>query len=94
MILSALTNGLVSGTGQITTMSGVFGGCIISTDSTNNATVEIKEDDSNGTTIFAMISKEPIAVFAPFEIGNTRLYYSITGTNATAILFEMKKHWM
>lgn len=91
MVLKSLTAGTVSGTGFVKVPSQLFGGALISADSTNAATIVIrKSNDSQITTgdiIFNVVTKIPLAPFAPFHCGDW-IYYNISGTSATAQLYE------
>lgn len=91
MVLRAITAGRISGTGVITLSNPLFGGALISTDGTNAAVVTIRKSDVNGKTdgdiIFDVSTIIPGMAFAPLESGKY-IYYSITGTNAAAMLYE------
>lgn len=87
MILKPLSDGRISGTGQLKLDNRIFGGAIISADGTNAAIVSIKNDDEFGKTIFSISTKSPAAVFGPFQ-GSESIYYSVSGTGATAQLYE------
>ena len=89
MILRKLTNGKISGTGEIDVPSRLFGGALISTNSSNAAAVVIRENDVNGDIIFDLSTISPAMVSAPFDIsGADKIYYSISGTGASAQLYE------
>jgi len=94
MNLTALTAGKVSSTGTVTLAGqhgagGTIGGVLITTDGSNAAVVVLKEDDTNGTILFDISTKSPMFVVGPIRSGNTAsIYYSITGTGASAMLYE------
>ncbi len=94
MKLTALTAGKVSSTGTVELagqpgVGGTIGGVLISTDGTNAAVVILREDDASGTILFDISTKSPMFVTAPIRSGNTAtVYYSITGTGASAMLYE------
>ena len=87
MLLKALTDGKVSSTGKVTVNSGIVGGVLISADGTNAAAVKLQKVDSNGDIIFDISTKQPMWFGAPVESGSN-VYYSITGTNASAQIYE------
>lgn len=87
MLLKSLTEGRISGTGTVVCESGMFAGCLISTDATNAAVISIQEDNSSGDPIFELSTVTAQMVVAPFKAAR-KLYYSITGTGATAQLYE------
>lgn len=93
MLLKALTDGSVTATGTFTTQSsyqgGILGGVLITADGTNAATVTVQKDDSNGKTIFKLVTKSPILIKAPISLEGTRTaYYSVSGTGGAAQFFE------
>jgi len=88
MILKPVSDGSVSGTGTLTFDSGTLGGVLITANGTNDATVTLQEDNSNGTRVFQIVTKSPIFVAGPIRIGSTSGYYSVTGTGAAAQLYE------
>ena len=87
MLLKPMTDGRVSGTGTIACESRIFGGILLSTDGTNAATISVQKDNSNGDPVFEFYSVTAQMVVAPIQASDT-LYYSISGTNVTAQLFE------
>lgn len=89
MAYKALTDGQISGTGTITCHDQRFGGIILGADGTNVGTVVIKDTDTNGQTFFSFAASASQAVWANIECSGT-IYYSITGTNATAQLYSKK----
>lgn len=94
MILRPLTPGAVSGTGTLTVGSRTLGGVLISTNNTNAATVVIKTNDSSGYEVFDISTLSPgfhiapIRLEAPGESATETLYYDISGTGASAQLYE------
>lgn len=93
MLLKALTDGSVAGTGTLTFPSnfqgGILGGVLITTDGTNAAVVTVQRTDSSGKTIFKISTKQPLMIMAPFGMeGATVAYYSVSGTGAAAQFFE------
>ena len=94
MNLTPLTNGAQTNTGTAELISsvnkgGVIGGVLITADGSNDATVILRENNSTGFILFEIVTKSPLFITAPIRSGNTNIiYYSITGTNATAMLYE------
>ena len=94
MVLRPLsTGGKVNGTGTVTLSGhrengGLFGGAMISADGTNVATVIIRKNDANGEVIFDVATATALPMLAPIETRTDVIYYSVTGTNASAMLYE------
>lgn len=89
MLLKALTEGRVSGTSTLQVPDGILGAVLISTDSTNAAVVTVQRIDGAGKTIFSISTKTPLFVAGPFSLeGATAVYYSVSGTGATAQFYE------
>jgi len=89
MILREISAGKISGTGTLTIGRNMtVGGIVISADGTNNAAVVLRVLNVTGDIKFDMTTKNSLSVFAPIYIGNSTVYYSITGTGATAELYE------
>lgn len=93
MQLKPLTNGRISGTGTVTlgyqATGGMLGGVLISTDGTNAAVVTIRRNNAVGEVLFDLSTITAQMVIAPVDTGGTAtIYYSITGTGATAMLYE------
>ena len=96
MELRALTNGAVTGTGTLTIGntgnakdSGKFGGVLITTDNTNQGTVKIQRNDSNGKTIFDIDTVTTMWIAGPFSTeGADSIYYTVSGTGCEATIYE------
>ena len=89
MKLRALNNGAVTSTGTVTVPSATIGGVLVTADGTNNATISLKRDDTNGKEIFDLVTKSPGFFVAPVDTeGTTTVYYSVSGTGAAAQLYE------
>lgn len=93
MQLKPLTNGKVSGTGTASfthaATGGMLGGVLISTDGTNAAAVVIRKSLASGEIVFDMSTITAQMIIVPVHTDNVAaLYYSITGTGASAMLYE------
>ena len=89
MILNALTDGKVSGTGTFIIPSGILGGILITTDSSNAAVVTVQRDDANGKKVFDISTIAPTFIIGPVALQDTdTAYYSITGTGASVQFYE------
>ena len=88
MLLRPLTNGRVSGSDIILSETGLLGAVLVTADGTNNATVQIRQNNDTGKLVFDLVTKQP-GFFGPFPItaGKT-LYYTISGTGAQAQIYE------
>jgi hypothetical protein len=88
VILKALTDGGVTSTDTLTCASGLFG-VLISTDATNAATVTVQRVGSGGKTVFDYVGVGGHFVVGPISLeDSTALYYSVSGTGATAMFYE------
>lgn len=87
-MLRPITNGKVSGTLTTKCSSGVIGGVLITADGTNDATVVLHADNSDGHIALEVATKNSLWVPGPIHLGSRTLYYSITGTGATAQIYE------
>jgi hypothetical protein len=89
MLIKALTNGRISGTGTAIVASGMLGAVLISTDGTNAAVVTVQRNDASGKAVFSISTKTPLFVAGPISLEEADVaYYSITGTGAAAQLYE------
>lgn len=88
MIYKSLTGQKVAGTGTVDMNGYIFGGALITADGTNAAVVLIRENDSSGDILFDLETISPGAILLPSLSKSKRLYYSISGTGASAQLFE------
>ena len=88
MILKPITDGKVAGTGTLTLESRILGGILVSSDGTNAAVIIIRNDDASGTRFFDISTKAPGLIIGPIKADSDTIYYSITGTNASAQLYE------
>lgn len=89
MQLEALTDGTVTSTGTLTVDSRIIGGVLITADGTNNATISIKRDDTNGKEVFNIVTKQPAFIVGPVSLEDTTAaYYSVSGTGAAAQFYE------
>lgn len=96
MLLKALNDGSVTGTGTFAFSSsyqgGILGGVLITADGTNAATVTVQRNDANGKTVFKLVTKQPILIKAPISMEGAQLgYFSVSGTGAAAQFFEWQE---
>jgi hypothetical protein len=87
MILKPITSGSISGVGLIACQSKLLGGVLISVDGTNAGTVVVRKDSETGDVVFHMVAFRPVFCGNPI-LASDILYYSITGTGCTAMLYE------
>ena len=85
--LKDISSGLISGTGTLTCESQICGGVAIVANGTNTASVTIRKGAAGGKKILEFQTTSPITIFAPFD-ASTTIYYSISGTGASAQVFE------
>lgn len=94
MNLRPLTEGEVSSTGTVTLngrvngQGGRLGAVLISTDGSSVGTFVVRENDASGDILFDLKSATAQMVFAPVSTSTQTLYYSFTGTGASAMLYE------
>jgi len=90
MVLRPLTDGKISGTGTVSLNYGrLLGGVLVSTDGTNAAAVTVRKVNASGERVFDISTKTPgFFCLSPIDAGAQTLYYSITGTGASAQLYE------
>jgi len=82
-----LTETKITGTGTLTCENGIIGGVLISTDNSNAAAVTIQKDGSKGEMVFDISTKTAMYVRCQIPAATT-IYYSISGTGASAQIFE------
>ena len=89
MILNALTDGKVSGTGELEVQSGILGGVLITTNSSNAAVVSVQRNDADGEKVFDLSTIAPALIIGPISMKGTKTaYYSVTGTGASVLFYE------
>ena len=93
MLLKPLSSGKISGTGTVSlgvdAAGGILGAVLISADGTNSAVVILRKDNASGEKLFDFDTITSQMVIAPIQMdGTITLYYDITGTGATAMLYE------
>ena len=89
MLLRAITNGAITGTGEITVKSFKIGAVLITTDNSNAATVILRREDASGKPIFDIQTVTTIWVAGPISTEDTTTnHYTISGTSAEAQLYE------
>ncbi len=88
MILKPIMpNGRIAGTGTLPCPSRMLGGVLVSADGTNAGVVTIRKDSSTGAIIFDQSAIVPTFWQAPI-LASDVIYYSISGTGCTAMLYE------
>jgi hypothetical protein len=91
MQLRALTNGAVTSTGTLYVQSGTVGGLLITTNNTNAAVVTLRRDDANGKQLIYISTITTMWITAPITMEETTtLYYSVSGTGASAQIYEWR----
>jgi len=89
MILRALTNGAITSADTVTVKSQIVGGILITADGTNDATVAINRDDTNGKPVIEVVTKTPLWITGPFSLeGTESAYVSVSGTGAAVQVYE------
>ena len=88
MVLNPVTAGTISGTGTVAVQSGILGAVLLTANGTNDATVVLRKDNSSGAIVYNLVSKAPLFTAGPIRIDSQSLYYSISGTGASAQLYE------
>ena len=89
MNLRALTDGAVAGTGTVKVSRYLIGAVLISTDGTNAASVTLQKDNASGKKIIEVSTKTPLFIDGYFSTeGSEYVYYSVSGTGASAQFFE------
>lgn len=89
--LKPITPGAVAGTNTIDLDENIFGGFLLSTDGTNAGTVTVHDENSSGEILAKITSVQSIAFVFPIRAKSGKIYYSITGTGASAALYEWKE---
>ncbi len=87
MILKPITNGRTSGAAIVACPSRLLGGVLISVDGTNAGTVTVRKDSATGDVVFDMVAFRPVFFSKPM-LASDVIYYSISGTGCTAMLYE------
>ncbi len=89
MLLKALTDGSVTGTGELTVESRVFGGMVITTDGSTLGTVIVRKDDANGKRLMKIATTSSMWVAGPITMeGTDQLYFSVSGSGCEAQFYE------
>jgi len=88
MLLKPVSDGSVTGTGTLTFESAILGGVLITANGTNDTTVTMQRTNSSGTTVFQIVTKSPIFVAGPINIGGQVGYYAVSGTGAGCQFYE------
>ena len=88
MLLKPVSDGSVAGTGTLTFESGILGGVLITANGTNDTTVTLQRNNSSGTKVFQIVTKSPIFVAGPINIGGQAGYYAVSGVGAGCQYYE------
>lgn len=89
MLLKAITNGSVAGTGTVICPSTIIGGILITTDNSTVGTVILRRDDVNGKQIIKIATATTMFISGPFSMEETdSVYHSVTGSGCAAQLYE------
>jgi len=84
-----ISNGAISGSGTLVLTGSRLGGTVISADGLNNAVVEIRKNNATGDVLLDLSTKIPFVETAQILCADTSvIYYSISGTNAKAQIYE------
>lgn len=89
MLLRAITNGAVTGTGTIACESYTIGGILITTDNSTQGVVRLRRLDTNGKQIIEIKTVTSMWIAGPFSMEDTKVvYYEVTGSGCEAQFFE------
>ena len=88
MLLNPVSDGSVTGTGTLTFESGILGGVLLTANGTNDTTVTMQVSNSSGSKVFQIVSKSPIFVAGPINLGVQVGYYSVSGVGAGCQFYE------
>ena len=88
MILNQVSDGSVIGTGTLMFESRILGGVLITADGINDTTVIVRQNNSDGEQVFKMVTKSPMFVAAPINLGAQVGYYDVSGTGGAAQFYE------
>ena len=86
MLMQDLTGGKVAGSGIIQCPTKIVGGVLISADTSNDVTVQIRKGGPTGALIFDLVTRVPVFMGAPFS-ADSQIYYSVSGANGYAQIF-------
>lgn len=76
-----------TGTLNLTSSNSKFGGFDLNCDGTNIGTLIVRDSDATGRILVKTSTKVGKIAFGPIPCSRT-IYYSISGTNASAFLYE------
>lgn len=88
MLLNPVSDGSVTGTGTLQFDSGILGGVLITANGQNDTTVTMQITNSSGSKVFDIVTKSPIFVAGPINLGVQIGYYAVSGTGAAAQFYE------
>jgi len=88
MLLKPVSDGSVVGTGTLKFESSILGGVLITANGTNDTTVSMKTTNSSGSKVFEIVTKSPIFVAGPINLGVQVGYYSVSGVGSGCQFYE------
>lgn len=90
MLLIALTDGSVAGTGTLTAKSGVLGGILVTTNNSDVVTASVQRINSEGKTVVSLsTSASGLFISGPISLEGTQaLYFSVSGVGGSIQLYE------
>lgn len=89
MLLKALTNGSVTGTGTLDVESRIVGGILITTDNSTQGTVRIRRDNAEGKQIQEVKTVTSMWISGPFSMeGTNKVFFDVSGNNCEAQFYE------
>jgi len=88
MILNPVSDGSVIDTGTLEFQSRILGGVLITANGINDTTVIVRQNNSSGKQVFKIVTKSPIFVAGPINLGSQAGYYDVTGTGGAAQFYE------
>ena len=88
MLLNPVSDGFSTGTGTLNFESRILGGVLITANGINDTTVTMQRNNSSGSKVFELVTKSPIFVAGPINIGTTAGYFSVSGVGGAAQFYE------
>ena len=79
----------ITGTGTLA-CKGFFGGAILSANGTNAATMIVREENATGTVLLHVVVINPVFFDICIKCESGKIYYSISGTGASGMLYGQR----